>query len=235
MAASQDRKLSLNLNFGVFHGRVIQIMEGKIPIVHGRGYSIDGWGGTRIETDVVRDGEVWLKNHETGRDHHFQLGSEYPPMLPGHDVTILEVNHQRYAVANHNSGVLQKYSLTRALGPYKSAIGGCATAILALIIAPIVLISALGLFDALFPSFLYAIAPAHRWPRPEVYGLVFKLIMVGIPVACFATWLFIMSSNRKIRAHNAKLDAELRAQLSAAVNQYINAYRPPVNPPRFLQ
>ncbi len=53
MAASQDRKLSLNLNFGVFHGRVIQIMEGKIPIVHGRGYSIDGWGGTRIETGIT--------------------------------------------------------------------------------------------------------------------------------------------------------------------------------------
>jgi len=221
--ASQDRKLALT--FGVFHGRVIQIMEGKVPIVHGRGYSIDGWGGTRIQTDVVRDGEVWLKDHQTGRDHHFKLGSEYPPMLPGHDVTILEVNRQRYAVANHNTGVLQKYSLTRAVGPYKSAIGGCATAILALIVVPVVLINAIWMLVVFFPSFVYAIAPTHHWTRPEVYGLLFKLIMVGIPVASFATWLFIRSANRKVRAHNAKLDAELGAGLSAAVNQHINSYR----------
>src|SRR5260370_14805621 len=133
--ASQDRKLSLT--FGVFHGRVTQIMEGKVPIVHGRGYSLDGWGGTRIETDVVRDGEVWLKNHQTGRDHHFKLGSAYPPMLPGHDVTILEVNRQRYAIANHNTRVLQNYSLTLAVGPYKSSISACPTPILALILPPV--------------------------------------------------------------------------------------------------
>ena len=221
--ASRDRKLSLT--FGVIHGRVIQVMEGKVPIVHGRGYSIDGWGGTRIETDVVRDGEVWLKDHQTGRDHHFQLGSEYPPMLPGHDVTILEVNHQRYAVANHNTGVLQKYSLTRAVGPYKSPIGGCVTAILALIVVPIVLVNAVWLLLALFPGVMYAIAPTHHWTRPEVYGQLFKLGTVGIPVASFATWLFVMAANRKVRAHNAQVDAELRVQLSAAVHQYVSSYR----------
>jgi len=146
-------------------------------------------------------------------------------MLPGHDVTILEVNHQRYAIANHNTGVLQKYSLTRAVGPYKSLIGGCVTAILALIVVPIVLVNAVWILLALFPGVMYAIAPTHHWTRPEVYGQLFKLGTVGIPVASFATWLFVMAANRKVRAHNAQVDAELRVQLSAAVHQYVSSYR----------
>src|SRR5260370_20826317 len=75
--ASQDRKLALT--FGVFHGRVIQIMEGKVPIVHGRGYSIDGWGGTRIQSDVVRDGEVGLKEHQTGGEPPSNIRTHAPP------------------------------------------------------------------------------------------------------------------------------------------------------------
>jgi hypothetical protein len=225
----------MNLKFGVFHGRVIQIMEGKVPIVRGRGYTVEGWGRTRIDTDVVREGEVWLKNHQTGRDFHFELGSEYPPMLPGHDVTILEVNQQRYAIANHNTGQLLTYSLPYALGPYKSAAGGCVTAILALIVAPIVFVSVLSTVVAFFPGFVHAIAPAHRWMRPEVYGLIAKILTVGIPVASFATFIWIWASNRKVHAHNARINGEVQAQLSDALNRYVHSYRPPFNPPRALQ
>jgi hypothetical protein len=74
-----DRKLALT--FGVFHGRVIQIMKGKVPIVHGRGYSIEGWGGTRIQTEVIRDGEVWLKNHQTGGNPSGQLCDMAPYLV----------------------------------------------------------------------------------------------------------------------------------------------------------
>ena len=43
---------------------------------------MDGARNAYPDGIIVEDGEVWLKNHQTGRDHHFKLGSEYPPMLP---------------------------------------------------------------------------------------------------------------------------------------------------------
>jgi uncharacterized membrane protein (DUF485 family) len=222
----------MDLNFTVLHGRVIQTMEGKIPIVSGNGYTVEGWGRTNIRTDVVREGEVWLKDHQTGRDHHFTLGSEYPPMLVGHDVSMLWVNEQRYAIANHNTEKLVSYPLARAVAPYRSLVSGCATAILVLVVAPVAFLGAMILLAVLFPGFLHTVAPSHRW---EVYGLILKVILFGVPLASFMSWLLINLFNRKAQKHNARLNAELQQRLSEAINQYINSYRLPGNLPRYLQ
>ena len=238
MVASKYVGRSLSLNFQVLHGRVLQVIEDKLPVVHGNGCTLDGWGRTRIRTDVVRAGEVWLRDHQTGRDHHFNLGSEYPPMLVGHDVSMLWVNGEHYATANHHTRAIETYFLSDAVGPYKAETNGWMAAVLALLIGPAVFFLALFALNAALPNawskFLHAIEPLHRWTQSEASGLCSTVIWWGVPISALVTWVCYLISKARARAHNARLDAELQDALDTAVDQHLRAYRLPGHGTRHL-
>lgn len=152
-------------------------------------------------------------------------------MKVGHDVTLLWVNGRHYAVVNHHTGKMLRYALSDAVGPYKPLTNGCAALCLALMVGPAVFFLALfALGVALphaWPNLLHAIAPAHRWTYPEVNGLFSELIGWGVAASILGTWIGYRISNRRARAYNARLDAELQDALEAAVDQPLRAYRVP--------
>lgn len=198
-----------------------------MPVVRGGGYTVEGWGRTRIRTDLVRDGEVWLRDHQTGRDHHIALGSEYPPMRVGHGVSMLWVNGEHYATANHHTGVMETYFLSDAAGPYRRATHGCLALILALLVGPAVFFLALftlnAAFPAAWPALLHLVAPAHHWTRPELNGLCYKLPGWGAAASAVVAWVGYRRTNRRAGTHHAGM----QEALDAAVDQHLRGYQRP--------
>jgi hypothetical protein len=103
------------VSFKVLHARVIEAFEARIPITHGGGYTIRGYGTSWVNTTMRDELSVWLRDHETGQQHKMDFGSDFLPMRMGHDVTLLWANGQLVTIANHTTGQIKYPALNRPI------------------------------------------------------------------------------------------------------------------------
>ena len=107
------------VNFNVLHGRVIECFEGKIPVVHGGGVTVRGYGSSWVGTTIHDTFSAWFVDHQTGQQHKIDFGGDYLDMRYGHDATMLWANGQLFAIANHTTGQLKYPRLNRPILPEK--------------------------------------------------------------------------------------------------------------------
>ena len=224
------------VNFSVFHGRVIECFEGKIPIVHGGGMTVRGYGGSWVGTTVRDVLSAWFVDHQTGQQHKIDFGDDYLDMRYGHDVTMLWANGQLYAIANHTTGRIKYPALHRPLLPEKKLYSAFGSLVLFLILA---LVGGVTSFVCVAAFLTMVHGPwsqirHHHWEVTDIgasIGLLIAtfatLIIAGLPVVLRAR------SDAKDRAYNKKQDSYLTEKLSQAEDQWIRQYSPPRESLRF--
>lgn len=148
-----------------------------------------------IGGEVIRaERELWLRNALFG-DLQFALPSSYPPMLPGHRVTIVTSDAAIVGIVNHSTNRELFYKPLEPFGPYRQIHSG---------IGVLAFAFSLGLMF----SGVVALIPGDAW-HPVTLSLV---VCLG---AAFAALIWIIASglvrnNRDAAKHNADLDSEVR-------------------------
>jgi hypothetical protein len=221
------------VHFGVLHGRVIECFEAKVPVVHGGGVTVRGYGSSWVGTTVHDTLAAWFVDHQTGQQHKIDFGRDYLDMRYGHDVTMLWANDQLYAVANHTTQKIKYPALNRPILPQKKVGSGVGSIVLFLVLAVLGGIASL----VLTISFLM-IVPGPWWQQQPHYrhiyeqtsaaslvGLSFMaitiLLVAVLPVALRAR------SNAKNRSFNEKQGNYVSVKLRQAEDLWIRQYAPP--------
>jgi hypothetical protein len=218
------------VNFNVLHGRVIESFEAKIPVVHGGGVTVRGYGRSWVDTTVHNTFSAWFVDHQTGQQHKIDFGQDYLDMRYGHDVTMLWANDQLYAVANHTTGQIKYPRLNRVILPQKSV---------GLSFFTIAVLLVLALFEGII-SLLFAelfLTTVHG-PWSQLHHHQYQLTQVGanlgLLIAIIATvvigglpFALLARGNAKNRAYNQRQDNYLTVKLRQAEDQWIRQYAPP--------
>jgi hypothetical protein len=218
------------VNIAVLHGRVIECFEAKVPVVHGGGVTVRGYGRSWVDTTVHDVLSCWFVDHQTGQQHKIDFGQDYLDMRYGHDVTMLWANDQLYAVANHTTGQIKYPRLHRAIFPQKSV---------GLSFFTIAVLLVLALFEGII-SLLFAelfLTTVHG-PWSQLHHHQYQLTQVGanlgLLIAIIATvvigglpFALLARGNAINRAYNQRQDNYLTVKLRQAEDQWIRQYAPP--------
>jgi hypothetical protein len=218
------------INIGVLHGRVIECFEAKIPIVHGGGATVRGYGGSWVGTTVHNELSCWFVNHQTGQQHKIDFGGDYLDMRIGHDVTMLWANDQLYAINNHTTNRIKYPGLRRAILPEK---------IVGLSFFTVAFLLFLALFEG-FASLVFAglfLTMVHG-PWSQLYHHQYILTQsgsnLGLLIAVIATviigglpFALLARGNAKNRAYNQRQANYLTDTLRQAEEKWIRRYAPP--------
>jgi hypothetical protein len=218
------------VNFDVLHGRVIECFEGKIPVVHGGGVTVRGYGRSWVDTTVHDVFSAWFVDHQTGKQHKIDFGGDYLDMRFGHDATMLWANGQLFAIANHTNNQVKYPPINRPILPQKKVGSAFGSIVLFLIFA---------LFGGV-TSFMFVgafLTIAHGpWSQLHhqhyqltqtgsslglLIATIATLIIAGLPVALRAR------NDAKNRSYNQKQENYLTDKLRQAENQWIRQYSPP--------
>jgi hypothetical protein len=221
------------VHFSVLHGRVIECFEAKIPVVHGGGVTVRGYGSSWVGTTVHDTFSAWFLDHQTGQQHKIDFGRDYLDMRFGHDATMIWANDQLFAIANHTTGNIKYPGLHRAILPEKNVGSAFVSIVLFLILA------VLGWAISMVLTISYLVMVPGHWSQqqphhPHVYeqssaaslvGLVFLtvtiLLVAVLPVALRAR------GNAKNRAFNQRQANYLTDTLRQAEEKWIRQYAPP--------
>ena len=218
------------VNFGVLHGRVIECFEAKIPIVHGGGATVRGYGGSWVGTTVHDTFSAWFVDHQSGQQHKIDFGSDYLDMRYGHDATLLWANDQLFAIANHTTGQIRYPALHRAILPEKTVGSAFVSLVLFFILA---LFGGVASFMFVGAFLMIVHGPwsqlhHHQYQLTQTgsyLGLLIAtlstLIIAGLPIALRAR------GNAKNRSYNQRQANYLADKLRQAEDQWIRRYVPP--------
>jgi hypothetical protein len=230
------------VNFNVLHGRVIESFEAKIPVVHGGGVTVRGYGRSWVDTTVHNTFSAWFVDHQTGQQHKIDFGQDYLDMRYGHDVTMLWANDQLYAIANHTTGQIKYPRLHRAILPGKQV----GSILFHIIVLPVLLgLTALCLWIAL--AYTNAAIHGHtrtqRWQygdaavdaafaSPKVHPIMHDptaaaIFFIGTLTIGLTPSILMAVSNNRNRRFNAAQRAYLTYKLHQAEDQWIRKYAPP--------
>jgi hypothetical protein len=218
------------VHFAVLHGRVIECFEAKIPIVHGGGATVRGYGGSWVGTTVHDTFSAWFVDHQTGQQHKIDFGSDYLDMRFGHDATLLWANNQLFAIANHTTQKIKYPSLNRPILPQKKISSTFGSIVLFLILAIVSGITSLVLTGALL-----AVAAPGLWQHHHQHyeltatGSNLVLLVVTISILLVAGLPIVLRArgNAKNRSFNQKQKTYLSVKLRQAEDQWIRQYAPP--------
>jgi hypothetical protein len=219
--------LPLRFQFDVYHGRVMEVLIGQVPFVHGEGRSFAGFGRSCVTTEVIKETSVWLRNHQTGQEERFDLVDADLLARAGHDVTLLWVNRQLYAIHNYSTGQTTYFDLHPSIAPFrKERFRGFAGLLLVLLGVPFFGVTALPLALGLcaFPL-LAALGQPKLWTA----RVVDPYIAAATPFLILALMIFtaalIFLRNRKARAYNCAVHRELERQIHTAMTEHVFSYR----------
>lgn len=218
------------VHFSVLHGRVIECFEAKIPVVHGGGVTVRGYGSSWVGTTVHDTFSAWFLDHQTGQQHKIDFGGDYLNMRLGHDVTMLWANDQLYAINNHTTNRIKYPGLRRAILPEKNVGSAFVSIVLFVILAVLG-----GLMSLTLTGALLAIAAPGLWQHHhQHYELtstgsflvllivtISTLLVAGVPVALRAR------GNAKNRAYNQRQANYLTHTLRQTEEKWIRQYAPP--------
>ena len=218
------------VHFNVLHGRVIECFEAKIPIVHGGGATVRGYGGSWVGTTVHDTFSAWFVDHQSGQQHKIDFGSDYLDMRYGHEATLLWANEQLFAIANHTTGKIKYPALHRAILPEKHVGLSFFTIAVLLFLAVCEGIMSLLLTGA-FLTIVHgpwSQLHHHQYQLTQtgsniglLIAMVATLIMGGLPFALLAR------GNAKNRSYNQRQENYLADRLRQAEHQWIRQYVPP--------
>jgi hypothetical protein len=218
------------VHFAVLHGRVIECFEAKIPIVHGGGATVRGYGGSWVGTTVHNTFSAWFVDHQTGQQHKLDFGRDYLDMREGHDATMLWANDQLFAIANHTTGQIKYPRLRRAILPEKNVGLSCFTIAILLILG---LIEGAASF-VFVGGFLTMVHGPWSQLHHHHYQLTQTGSVLGLLIATIATLIIgalpfalLARGNAKNRAYNQRQDSYLTDKLRHAEDQWIRQYAPP--------
>ena len=215
----------LPLKYDVFHGRVQEVLIGQTPFVHGEGRSFAGFGRSHITTELVKETSVWLKDHQTGREHRFDLGSIDLPIRTGHDITFLWVNLRLYAIHNHSTAETRYFPFPPAVPPFRKVrfrrLGSVLWVLLGVLLFGFAVLPLLLGLSA-YPV-LAAVGQPDLWTAkildPYIAMAQPPITAILIVLACGLMYL----CNRRERAYNLSLGQELERQLADAMDRYVFA------------
>ena len=230
------------VHFAVLHGRVIECFEAKVPVVHGGGVTVRGYGSSWVGTTVHDTLAAWFVDHQTGQQHKIDFGRDYLDMRYGHDVTMLWANDQLYAVANHTTQKIKYPALNRPILPQKKV-----GSILFHLVALPVLLGLAALF--LWIGLAYTKAAAHGHSRmqmweyggtavdatfanPKLHPIMHDpacaaIFVIGTLVVGLTPSILIAINNHRNRRFNVAQTANLTYKLRQAEEQWIRHYVPP--------
>jgi hypothetical protein len=227
----------------VLHGRVIECFEAKIPIVHGGGATVRGYGGSWVGTTVHDTFSAWFVDHQSGQQHKIDFGRDYLDMRYGHDATMLWANNQLFAIANHTTNQVRYPALHRAILPEKkvgSFFGNLffhATVFPMMLVASwYVLILFLVLFEQLFSALSNPTAFSNLHHHTLNHSARFTSLNNPLAMSVFLVAMLVISlvpsvlrvlSNSRNRKYNAAQEVYLTQQLHQAEDRWISRYSPP--------
>jgi hypothetical protein len=151
---------------------------------------LEGIGGEVIRAEK----DLWLKNSLLG-DLQFSLPSSYPPMLPGHRITVVTWEAAVVGIVNHSTNRETFYKLLEPAGPYRQIHSGIGVPAFAFLLALI------------FFGVVAAIPP-NTWSA-------LTWCLAGCLGAALAALIWVVAdglarNNRDATKHNADLDNEVR-------------------------
>jgi hypothetical protein len=226
------------VSFQVLHARVIEAFEAKIPVTHGGGYTVRGYGTSWVNTTVRDELSVWLVDHQTGQQHKMDFGSDYLPMRMGHDVTLLWANGQLITIANHTTGQLKHPALHRPILRDKPV----GSAWFHVILIPILLFLTATFFWvqlAQVHGLIIGMSRPQRWAytdsvfdHPSLHPLFHSptlatIFVLGVLALSFAPSILAARCNRANRQFNLGQRAYLDENLRIAESRWVRQYVPP--------
>jgi hypothetical protein len=218
------------VHFNVLHGRVIECFEGKIPVVHGGGVTIRGYGRSWVDTTVHNVLSCWFVDHQSGQQHKIDFGQDYLDMRYGHDATLLWANGQLFAIANHTTGQIKYPRLQRTILPRKNV---------GLSFFTVAVLLLLALFEGIISLLLAELfLTTVHGPWSQLHHHQYQLTQaganLGLLIAIIATviigglpFALLARGNAKNRAYNATQEQYLTDKLCQAEDRWIRQYAPP--------
>jgi hypothetical protein len=218
------------VNFHALHGRVIECFEAKIPVVHGGGVTVRGYGRSWVDTTVHNVLSCWFVDHQTGQQHKIDFGQDYLDMRYGHDVTMLWANDQLYAIANHTTQKIKYPALNRPILPQKKIGSTFGSILLFLILAVLG-----GIVSIMFTGTFLAIAVPGLWQHHHQHyeltstgsNLVLLVVTISILLVAGLPLGLRARDSAKKRSYNQRQDSYLTDKLRQAEDQWIRQYSPP--------
>jgi hypothetical protein len=227
------------VNFNVLHGRVIESFEAKIPVVHGGGVTVRGYGRSWVDTTVHNTFSAWFVDHQTGQQHKIDFGQDYLDMRYGHDVTMLWANKQLFAINNHTTNRIKYPALHRPILPDRQVGGFFGNLFFHVCVFPMMLVASwyfLILFIVLLEKF-FMTAPLsvhhnhmvhHAEPSTALNNpLVMSVFLLAVALISLVPSVLRLLRNSRNRKYNAAQHEYLTQQLNQAEDQWIRQYSPP--------
>jgi hypothetical protein len=214
------------LQFDVYHGSVQEALIGQVPFVHGEGRSFLGFGHSRVTTEVIKETSLWLRDHQTGKEHRFDLGEVDLPARAGHNVTLLWVNRQLYAIHNYSSGETKYFELHPSVAPFrKERFRGLVGVVLALLGVPLFGMVVLPLIIGVcaYPL-LAAVGRPDLWTPRAIDPYIAASIPWLVPALMILTAVLVFLRNKEIRTYNCAIRGGLQREIDSAMEQHVFAY-----------
>jgi hypothetical protein len=212
------------IQFQVLYGRIVEAFEAKVPVTHGAGYTIRGYGRSWVTTTVRDELSVWLVDHQTGQQHKIDFGADFLPMRVGNDISLLWANGQLVTIVNHTTRQLKHPCPRQPVLPEKKVGSG---------LAPVLLFPLLLVFGG-FASFC-SVALVTSFVAPELIHHQQEISRPELIITAVLTALFtllptigLIHRNARNARFNGRQQAHVATMVAEAEVRWIKPYQPPL-------